>query len=557
MKMLNDMIKKLAPEFGVLEEELGAMHPINQDVTNRLEKSAKLDEVDTITFGLETDDNKIVKVYVKSDQADDFEKALSDKLGQIDDIEECLNQLSKDFEIIDVEWPEDPAPETGEEEADGSDAMNADVYQNDREKQATELTGLKPKMEHLNFGEKATLALLEDGHSIENRMTTAMQLMIYHAILELGMPELALDKSPYRAAIIKGIKNKALELSRNAAMKNALKTFISRSINFDMVAHKNKEAEQKDHGQLSGNAAKIEAELRKELSTRGKKKPEEEIEESLVIEGKVENYWDTIIKLLTYVSPDDKTLKSLIDSSKFKSLMTASSGSIGKIPSILLRKTSDLVKACEGESMKKSLATATTESINIVDFTALLNDLLILADPSKGNIQTKALMSSAAFNMFINRAKSTLSQKFAGAAASKLSQLQATIKTLDKSPAAITEETSTCEWEFEKDKDDLMVIRCSGLTISLDAEQAEKVQKGVVNHDAIVVKDANDLTHKVVFSPRGINVLVKKVGTAEGFMMTSKDVDEMLSFMSKPDDKEEVVATGEPGTQSSTQTQTG
>src|ERR1035437_5541958 len=91
-------LHKLAQEFGFLAEEESE---VEKQVMNRLDRSVKLDEVDTITFGLETDDGKIVKVYVKVEQADDFEKALADKLGEIDDIEEVLNELSKEYEIID------------------------------------------------------------------------------------------------------------------------------------------------------------------------------------------------------------------------------------------------------------------------------------------------------------------------------------------------------------------------------------------------------------------------------------------------------------------------
>src|ERR1035437_10835884 len=94
--MLKESLGKLGSEIAFLAED-----EREQNVMNRLDRSVKLDEVDTITFGLETDDGKIVKVYVKVEQADDFEKALADKLGEIDDIEEVLNELSKEYEIID------------------------------------------------------------------------------------------------------------------------------------------------------------------------------------------------------------------------------------------------------------------------------------------------------------------------------------------------------------------------------------------------------------------------------------------------------------------------
>ena len=169
-------LNKLGPEFGFLAEEESE---VEKQVMNRLDRSVKLDEVDTITFGLETDDGKIVKVYVKVEQADDFEKALADKLGEIDDIEEVLNELSKEYEIIDVEWPtEDPTGDESENEEDGSSSLNKKVYDNPKEKTEEDRT-LKPKLEGLTVGERLTISLLNEAESIESRFTTAAQLMVY------------------------------------------------------------------------------------------------------------------------------------------------------------------------------------------------------------------------------------------------------------------------------------------------------------------------------------------------------------------------------------------
>ena len=78
------------------------------EVSNYLERAAELnDEVDTVPFGLETDDDKIVKVYVNAEQADAFEDALKQLLGVEDDIEEAINRLATEFDIIDVVWPKD------------------------------------------------------------------------------------------------------------------------------------------------------------------------------------------------------------------------------------------------------------------------------------------------------------------------------------------------------------------------------------------------------------------------------------------------------------------
>lgn len=365
--MLKKLLEELSPEFGINED----MSPIDQDISGKLERSAKLDEIDTVTFGLETDDNKIVKVYVKAEQAEDFEKALADKLGEVDDIEECLNLLANDFEIVDVEWPEDASNKEDSEydsTETGKNSLDQKVYDNDKEN-SMEKDIMKPNLENLNLGEKTSLSLTEDASSVEARMITPFQLLVYHGILELGMPAIALDKSPYRAAIIKGIKDKALEISRNAAMKIALKNFISKSVSDDEDKKSTK------HGDLKGK--NLESEIRDELHKR-----------------------------------------------------------------------------------------------------------------SGGKVQKESL---------------------------------------DESPKV--------EWKFDKDTNsESVIISAEGFpTISLDVEETEKVVKSLTNKETIVVKDQNDPAHKIVFSPRGINVLIKKVGTSVSFKMTSKDVDDLLTFIGKMD----------------------
>lgn len=86
-----------------------------QDVVNYLDKAHELnDEVDTVTFGMEMDDGSVVKVYVNATQADAFEKALGELLGEEDDVEEVIDQLANNFDIVDVEWPDGAQDQTGD-----------------------------------------------------------------------------------------------------------------------------------------------------------------------------------------------------------------------------------------------------------------------------------------------------------------------------------------------------------------------------------------------------------------------------------------------------------
>jgi hypothetical protein len=77
-------------------------------VQQHLDNAVSVDDgVDTITFGLETDDGEIVKVYVNASQADEFEKKMGELLGQEDDIEKAIDAMATEFDIVHVEWPED------------------------------------------------------------------------------------------------------------------------------------------------------------------------------------------------------------------------------------------------------------------------------------------------------------------------------------------------------------------------------------------------------------------------------------------------------------------
>lgn len=100
------------------------------DVISKLKASEKRNELgrDAIAFGMENEDGQIIKVYVRAEQADDFENALARALGKEDEdenetnsameIAEVLFKLRDKFDIIDVEWPEIQGDEEEEGEAE-------------------------------------------------------------------------------------------------------------------------------------------------------------------------------------------------------------------------------------------------------------------------------------------------------------------------------------------------------------------------------------------------------------------------------------------------------
>lgn len=97
-----EFLKKLS-NFGI---------PFDNRISNRSASNLvqqahdSAEEVDTVAFGLELNDGEVVKVYVNAEQADDFEKAMADILGQEDDVEDAIDKMGQTFDIVSVEWPE-------------------------------------------------------------------------------------------------------------------------------------------------------------------------------------------------------------------------------------------------------------------------------------------------------------------------------------------------------------------------------------------------------------------------------------------------------------------
>jgi hypothetical protein len=91
-----------------------------------LETKEKTDHRDTVTFGLEDENQNIVRVTVKTEQAEDFERCLQAFMQTAEteeertpDVAEILFKLKDQFDIIDVQWPD---VEQDEEEDIGLDA---------------------------------------------------------------------------------------------------------------------------------------------------------------------------------------------------------------------------------------------------------------------------------------------------------------------------------------------------------------------------------------------------------------------------------------------------
>ena len=101
---------------------------------NHAQKTATVDNNDAVGFALEDDEGNIVKVYVKKDQAEDFEQALEAELADelkddenkrdkatAKEIGEVLFNLRNRFDIVDVNFASIPEDEEEQQEAAGGE----------------------------------------------------------------------------------------------------------------------------------------------------------------------------------------------------------------------------------------------------------------------------------------------------------------------------------------------------------------------------------------------------------------------------------------------------
>jgi len=127
------MLRRLGIVKESLGVDLGRTDFDAADVVSRIDAAAKKADQneDTTAFGLEDEDGNMVKVYVRNDQSEEFEKELSALLAGADEdddqensspeIAEVLFKLKDKFDIVDVEWPGIEGDEEEEQEAGGGE----------------------------------------------------------------------------------------------------------------------------------------------------------------------------------------------------------------------------------------------------------------------------------------------------------------------------------------------------------------------------------------------------------------------------------------------------
>lgn len=101
-----------------------------------LENRTDQDIRDTVTFGLEDDKKGLVRVIVKQDQAESFEKALqafmapNDEEYERPEIAEVLFRLKDRFDLVDVQWPEIEEDEEEVVDMEGQPGEGVDMEMN-------------------------------------------------------------------------------------------------------------------------------------------------------------------------------------------------------------------------------------------------------------------------------------------------------------------------------------------------------------------------------------------------------------------------------------------
>jgi len=260
--------------FSMIKQVMTTGDNINHsEVNDYLDKADEInDDVDTVVFGLETDDNEIVKVYVAVPDADAFEKAMAERLGTEDDLEDVIADLAQEFDIVDVEWPD-----SDEEEDEESETQNSSGE--DSSEAEAELNFDEPVKEHLEdtmattFGERFKKRILSTEIEIvteakEERqwpteidefaksLTTPAQETILYLITLFGLPKEVIGS---RKAIGEFRRN-IIKVAREYAKQQTLKIWVNK-----LIKELDTSAQKEEDKKIVKEAAKSEEE--KEMSS--------------------------------------------------------------------------------------------------------------------------------------------------------------------------------------------------------------------------------------------------------------------------------------------------
>lgn len=472
--MITSNIRKLAEELGF--DQLS--ESMQTDITDRLNRAEKIDDVETVTFGLETDDGKIVKVFVNEKDVEKFEKLMADCLGSTDSIEDAINKAATEVDIVDVEWPEDNE-EDEEDVIDGSEVLDPKVYKKanlDKEIEA----GLKPKYDDTT--ERTNVTESSSGH-LGDRLVTANQQLVYQAIIDLGVPEDALSRSSYRASILLGIKETAKLLAKSPTLKVAIKQVVKNRINLDSKHDKS-----------------------------GKHKEDEDVKEGLLSESATtELYWsvfDAFVKQLDDTQ-DQKVATEFLKLPKMMTLHTRSAQLLTrKITAQVKTRLQALSMSFDDQAARSKAPSqpALEESLSSAEVAAGVMKLMSFAEPKNLPVVDAILDSSQGKRMM------AMIQR-------RASMLPSTIKTRLEGLLDALSAVPVTEAQDGYQLGDF----------SFTEEQAEIALKAITNKitSKLVTTDGKN----VILSPRARKSFVKLVGSTEHSDITAEQIETMKAAL--------------------------
>lgn len=198
-----------------------AYNDIRKKVESHLDGAAAKDEIDAVTFGLETSDGDLVKIYVAATDADGFEKALSDRFESDISIEDLINGLADDFDIVDVQWPDSSDDSNDEKTASepprGAESMNDEINQDDISEE--DIVGT----DSLSYGQRVAKRMLGESAISGVGNFTVHQIMTL--LKDIGLPGKVIKDND--AIIYKIIRQKANDvLPTNVSAMTAIRLYV-------------------------------------------------------------------------------------------------------------------------------------------------------------------------------------------------------------------------------------------------------------------------------------------------------------------------------------------
>lgn len=174
------MIRRLTGLGESLGVDLGNDSFDASDVLSRIDAASKKEEQNegTTAFGLEDEDGNMVKVFVRDDQAKDFEQHLAGLLANEDnedneettamEIAEVLFKLKDQFDIVDVEWPGIEPDEEEPEEAMGSMDAGSDTSGMPGGDMSAEGGEMPPGDAEVDIGDEEDSGMEDEGGGMED-----------------------------------------------------------------------------------------------------------------------------------------------------------------------------------------------------------------------------------------------------------------------------------------------------------------------------------------------------------------------------------------------------